>query len=114
MPTKLLQAFAGHPTESLSSTVAQTSFGAVLEKVQRGAVVSITKHDRPSAVVMSAEAFEELVAQRVDPLAALRADFDRRVAQMQTPQAKAGARALFAATPEELGRAAVKGARKRG
>lgn len=114
MPTRMLQAFTGHPTESLSSTVAQSSFGAVLDKVQRGAVVSITKHDKPSAVVMSAEAFEELVAQRVDPLAALREEFDRRVAQMQTPQAKAGARALFAATPADLGRAAVRGAKKRG
>jgi len=34
-----------------------------------------------------------------------------RVDAMQTPEAKAGVRALFDATPQELGQAAVKGAR---
>lgn len=92
----------------------KNAFGTVLDKVRGGAVVAITRHDKPSAVLLSVEAYAMLLAQRADPLAAFRAEFDRRIALMQTPQAKAGVRALFAATPKELGRAAVKGARKHG
>lgn len=39
----------------------------------------------------------------VDPLAELREDFEALVARMQTPQARAAGRALFAATGKELG-----------
>jgi prevent-host-death family protein len=102
------------PLASVTATEAKSAFGTVLDRVQRGDVITITKHDKPSAVLLSIAAYEELLAQRADPLAALRAEFDRRVAQMQTPRAKAGVRTLFAATPAELGRAAVKAARKRG
>ena len=114
MTTKVLLANQGLPMESFTSTETKNSFGTVLEKVLRGAVVTITKHDKASAVLMSVEAYEALLAQRVDPLATLRAEFDRRIALMQTPQAKSGMQAFFAATPKELGRAAVKGAKKRG
>jgi hypothetical protein len=38
--------------------------------------------------------------------------FDRLVAAMQTPTSKRGVKALFKATPAELGRAAAAGARK--
>ena len=37
--------------------------------------------------------------------------FDKLLATMQTPEAKAGVAAAFDATPEELGAAAVKAAR---
>lgn len=104
----------GRSIEAFTSTEAKNSFGAVLKRVLRSGVVAITNHDEPSVVVLSMDAYEALLAERKDPLAALRADFDRRIAQMQTPAAKAGVNALFAATPKELGRAAVKGARKRG
>lgn len=46
-----------------------------------------------------------------DPLASLRKGFELLLAEMQTPEAKAGVDALFAATPAELGAAAVKAAR---
>jgi prevent-host-death family protein len=100
--------------ESISSTEAQNSFGKVMGRVQRGAVVGITRHDEVSAVLISAETYEALLAQRWDPLDKLRDQFDRRFAAMQTAESQAGVRALFAATPQELGRAAVNGARKRG
>ncbi len=104
----------GRPMESISSTEAQNAFGKVLGRVLRGAVIGITRHDEMSAVLLSAEAYEALLAQHSDPLEKLRDRFDRRFAAMQTPQAKSGVRALFEATPQELGRAAVKGAKKRG
>jgi hypothetical protein len=47
-----------------------------------------------------------------DPLASLRQEFDQLLAAMQTPKAKAGVDALFAATPTELGAAAVKASRQ--
>lgn len=56
---------------------------------------------------------EDMLNRQRDPLALLRDAFDRRFAQMQTPEARARVDALFAATPEELGRAAVEAARRR-
>lgn len=114
MNAATLPAIQGRPIESFTSTEAKNCFGTMLDKARRGDVVTITRHDKPSAVLLSVEAYEALLAQRADPLAALRTAFDQRLAQMGTPQAKVGVRALFAATPKDLGRAAVKGARKRG
>jgi prevent-host-death family protein len=114
MSTRTLSLIPGHPMESLSSTETQTAFGKVLGRVLRGTVIGITRHDEVTAVLMSADTYEALLAQRSDPLAQLRDRFDQRFAAMQTPEAKAGVRALFNATPLELGRAAVNGAKKRG
>ncbi|WEN13792.1 hypothetical protein PY254_11100 [Rhodanobacter sp. AS-Z3] len=47
-----------------------------------------------------------------DPLASWRLEVDKMVAKMQTPEAKAGVDRLMAATPEELGAAAVRAAQK--
>jgi hypothetical protein len=56
---------------------------------------------------------DEFDAPNSDPLVKLRDRFDRRFAAMQTPQAKAGVRALFRATPKELERTSVTGATER-
>jgi len=114
MSTRVLPLIPGHPMESISSTETQNSFGKVLGRVLRGAVVGITRHDEVSAVLLSAETYEALLAQRSEPLEELRDQFDRRFAAMQTPRSKAGIHALFEATPQELGRAAMNGAKKRG
>jgi len=114
MSIHALTPIPGHTMESITSTDTQNHFGRVLGRVQRGVVVGITRHDEVSAVLLSAETYQSLVCERTDPLAKLRDRFDQRVAGMQTPEAKAGARALFAATPEDLGRASVKGAKHRG
>lgn len=113
MPAHVLHPIQGHTVESLSSTRTQNEFGAVLDRVLRGTVVEITKHEKPSAVLLSIEVFEQLLSERVDPLESLRARFDERFARMQTPAAKAGVKALFSAGPEQLGQAALKGARRR-
>ena len=114
MSTRTLTLVPGHPMESLSSTETQNTFGKVLGRVLRGAVIGITRHDEVSAVLLSVETYEALLAQRGDPLAMLRDQFDQRFALMQTAHSKTGVRALFEATPQQLGRAAVKGAKKRG
>lgn len=114
MPTQTLASVPGHPMESVTSTDVQNHFGKVLGRVQRGAVVSITRHDEVSAVLLSAETYQALLCERTDPLAELGKHFDQRFSAMQTAKSKTGARALFGASPDDLGRAAVKAAKKRG
>jgi antitoxin Phd len=118
MSSQPLPPLPGHPLESITATSAKNAFGRALEKALTGAVVGITRHEEISAVLLSAGTYRALIealrSQQADPLAELRERFDRRFAAMQTPRAKAAARALFEATPQELGAAAVKGAKRRG
>lgn len=102
--------------ESVTASEAKGSFGAVLDRVVTRGAIAITKHDQIRAVILPVEQYESLLAQRKNPLAELEAEFDSLVAKMQTPAAQAAGRALFDATPERLGRAAVAraGKRKRG
>lgn len=98
---------------SLESTKAKNRFGELLEQVRDGVVVVITKSNREAAVVLSPSEYKGLLAGQVDPLAALRAQFDARFERMQTPEARKRADALFKATPAELGKTAVKVAAKK-
>lgn len=105
-----------HPSNlprSVPATDAKNEFGSVLESaVQDGAVV-ITKHDVPKAVLVSVERVEALLAKHEPDLQALSREFDELVARMRTPKARAAARSLFTATPEQLGEAAVAGVKRR-
>jgi len=56
--------------------------------------------------------FEALVAERVRRLEGHGAQFEGMLERMQTPAAKMGAVAAFNASPQALGRAAAKAARK--
>jgi antitoxin Phd len=98
---------------SISATNAKNEFGRILEKVIRGGKVVITKHDSPKAVLISIDEYNALSnAHRVE-IDALTGEFDKLLARMQTPAARAGMKAAFHATPKELGQAAVAAARKR-
>ena len=100
-------------TSAVSATHAKNQFGRILERVIQGGRVVITKHDSPKAVVISMEEFRALSnAPRVE-IETLTDEFDRLLARMQTPAARAGMKAAFHATPNELGRAALAAARKR-
>jgi antitoxin Phd len=100
---------------SVTATDAKKQFGRVLEMVLRGGAVVITKHDAPKAIVLSMDEFNALTqGAAVSPLEGLSADFDAVLARMQTPRARAGMKAAFAASPRALGRAAAAAARKRG
>jgi len=94
------------------ATRAKNEFGAILEKATHGGAVAITRHDAPKAVLLSYNEFESLVRTRSRNLENLGAEFDELLARMQSPRAKKGMEAAFNATPAELGRAAVKAARK--
>ncbi len=98
---------------AISATEAKNEFGRILETVIQGGKVVITKHDSPKAVVISMDEFNALSNAHRAELEALSEKFDRFLARMQTPAARAGMNAAFRATPKELGKAAVAAARRR-
>ena len=97
---------------SVAATRLKNEFGTVLEQAARGAI-AITRHDAPKAVLVSYEDFEALVKGQNQNLNDLGAEFDALLDRMQTPKARKGVQAAFNAAPAQLGRAAVKSARKR-
>jgi antitoxin Phd len=99
--------------EEVSATVAKNEFGRVLDMAVRGGRVVITKHNAPTAVLLSADAYEALAGRATPDLDELREEFDAMLKRMQTPKARAGTAALFAASPSELGGAAVTAAHRR-
>jgi prevent-host-death family protein len=99
--------------EEVSATVAKNEFGRLLDMAQRGGRVVITKHNAPTAVLLSADAYEALAGRATPDLDALREEFDAMLDRMQTPKAGAGTAALFAASPSRLGGAAVASAHGR-
>lgn len=101
---------AGRCTRGVASRF-KNKFGAVFEQAALNGAVVITKHDTPRAVLLSYAEFEALTASATPALDDLNDRFDKLLATMQTPEAKAGVAAAFDATPEELGATAVKAAR---
>ena len=101
-------------TASVTATEAKKEFGRVLETVIRGAVVVITKHDAPKAVLMSVDEFDAISRAGEGKLDTLSHQFDELLARMQTSKARAGMKAAFDASPKRLGKAAIAVARKRG
>ena len=97
---------------AIAATKAKNEFGAILEQANHGGAVAITRHDTPKAVLLSYAEFVSLVKGRSRTLNDLGAAFDHLLAGMQTPKARKGVDAAFKASPAELGRAAVKAARK--
>jgi antitoxin Phd len=97
---------------AVPATKAKNEFGAILEKATHGAAVVITRHDRPKAVLLSYDEFESLIKVRSRSLGDLGAEFDEMLARMQTPKTRKGMKGAFNASPAQLGRTAVKAARK--
>lgn len=98
---------------AVAATRLKNEFGTVLEQAVRGGAVAITRHDTPKAVLISYDEFRALVKDRMPSLNDLSAEYDALLARMQTPKSRKGMQAAFNAAPAELGRAAVKAARKR-
>jgi antitoxin Phd len=95
-----------------NATDVKNQFGKVLQVAERDGAALVTRHDQPSAVLLSFQEFEALTAARRAQAQALRPNFDELLARMQTPQAKSAGAELFAALPAELGAAALRAARK--
>ena len=96
---------------SVPATRFKNEFGAIFEQAALGGAVAITKHNTPKAVLLSYAEFQALTRSSSPVLDELEDEFDALLAGMQTPGAKAALAAAFDASPEELGRAAVKAAR---
>ncbi len=105
-------AFPASELESVSATEAKNNFGSVLDRVLARGKVAITRHDEVRAVVLSLSEYQALLGRQRDPLPALTEEFAGLLERMQGPRARRAGRALFDATPAELGRAALK--RRRG
>lgn len=90
-----------------SATEAKNSFGRVLDTAFSQGMVAITKRDRPTAVVLSLDAYQALLEARDQALGHLSHEFDALLMQMQTPASRQGMMAAFEATPEALGMAAA-------
>jgi antitoxin Phd len=98
---------------TIAATRVRNQFSKVLEKAVHEGAVAITRHDATRAVLLSYEEFESLVKTRSQALDDLSNQFDDLLVQMQTPKSRKGMKAAFNASPAQLGRAAVKAARKR-
>lgn len=98
----------------VTATELKNAAGDVLDKVLSHGAVAVTRHDKPRAVLLSLEQYETLTAgAQPGWLQEMRGDYHRMLDGMQSPEQKAAAERLFQATPEELGAAAVRGARRK-
>ena len=102
--------FATGWAETVATTAAKNEFSRMLELAVHEGPVRITTHQKPRAVLVSIEEYEDLLRLRKSSLAELSDEFDALLVQMQRPKAVAALGGLFDASPDELGRAAVVGA----
>ena len=99
---------------SVTASEAKSEFGRVLEMAIHGDPVVITKHAAPKAVLISVEHFNALSGAAETRLDTLDGEFDALLARTQTPKARRGMKAAFAASGKQLGKAAVAATRQRG
>lgn len=97
----------GASVAEFSATEAKNSFGRVLDTASSQGMVTITKRDRPTAVVLSLDAYQALLDARDQALGHLSHEFDALLMQMQSPASRQGVMEAFDASPDELGQAAV-------
>jgi antitoxin Phd len=95
------------PVQEFSATEAKNSFGRVLDTAFSQGMVAITKRDRPTAVVLSLDAYQALLGAQAQPLDMLSHEFDALLQHMQGSSARDAMMDAFDASPEELGQAAV-------
>jgi len=98
----------------VTATYAKNEFGRVLETAIEKGVVAITRYETAKAVLLSVDEFNALVGSGRSDLDTLSGEFDVLLANMQAPRARRGMKSAFDASPLELGKAAVRAARKDG
>jgi antitoxin Phd len=99
--------------KKFSAAEAKNLFGQVLDNAIAGDTVSITRYGEVKAVMISAEKYESLTQGPSRKLNMLTEHFDAMLAGMQTAKARRGMKAAFQASPKEMGRNAVKTARRK-
>src|SRR5260370_26858736 len=99
---------------TMNAAEVKTKMGHGLDTVRDGGVVLITKHVSPKVAVIRIEEYERFSRAAEAKLRALSSEFDALLDRMQTREARAAMQAAFEASPEQLAKAAVQFARKRG
>ena len=112
-PASAIRNRRGEDPIRISATEAKNKLGEVLDSVLQSGMVLITKHETPRAVLLSMEEYGALSHTTQTRLDTLNGEFDALLARMQTAKARAGMKSAFAASPKQLGKAAVEAARKR-
>lgn len=89
---------AGGDTPVRPASAVKAGWSSIVRDAVRYGEVIVTNHNRPEVVVVDIAAYAELVrrAQANDPLRALQADFDRRLAVLATPAGEAKLRSIAA------------------
>ena len=94
----------------VTATALKNETADVLDQVARDGAVLITKHDKPSAVLLPLDQYTEFFGSDDEQwLEDLHEEYRGMLDKMQEPEQKAAAERLFKATPEELGAAALRG-----
>ena len=84
----------------------------VIDLVPERKAIAILRHKVADAVLISAADYVEFVKLKRERLNFLTERYNELIAQMQTPASAAGVDALFNATSEELGHAALTAAER--
>ena len=92
---------------AVSATVAQNEFGRILNNALQGRVIVISRHNAPSAVLISADRYRELTQGTSNRLDLLTQQFDMLVERMQSPSARVAMQSAFDASPDALSQAAA-------
>ncbi len=96
---------------TVSATTLKNSIGDVFEKLAAASAVVISRHEKPHAVLLSVDEYDKLSAYRSNTIRDLEEEYYRMFKAQDTPEGRARMARLMNATSEELGEAAVRGAR---
>lgn len=112
LTTLQLQEIAGTQKTRAASDV-KANWREIVKEARTGDVI-VTSYNKPEAVVISAERYVKMkaAAEASDPLAGWRAQLDRELAVLRTPDAAERLTEIFHSTPEEMAAAANAAERK--
>jgi prevent-host-death family protein len=101
-----LEEIAGNHTKH-SATDVKSRWRDIVDEANDLGEVIVTSYNKPEVVVVSIEHYAKLKKQAKanDPLASLRAEWDRQLAWLKEPGAGDKLRAIFHLTPEEIAKA---------
>ena len=87
----------------------KNAFKGVFQKVMVSGPVSITRNRKREAILLPADLYDQIIRELAsrDPLEVFRREYDARFAAMQSDEAQGAYEDAFAASPSELGQAAV-------
>ena len=113
MSAMVLRNQRGERVVEVSASEAKNAFGRILDSVAQTGMVAITKHAQPRAVLLSLDEYRAITEGAGTVLESLKGEFDAMLDRMNAPGQRDAMQRAFDTPPEELGRIAVKGARRK-